>query len=1307
MQRSAILLAFICLYFLTFGQDSERISHDNQLPFQQTNLSLEDELMLMNVPTMKLTQAEQSIPLPDRVNNAETPYMIPIFWQSGNECGQASSICYTLSYELMRRRHQNAGWGYNFHYPCRWAWNFCNRGTNTGVNFMESWQVIRTAGTPNVNEWGGWYNTGNEKRWISGYEVYHSAMKNRISEMYAIHIDNEEGLLTLKHWLSDHLCGEPTGGLANFYCSYLGNDYLSRLPQGTPEAGKHILTEFHSGVNHSKTIVGYNDSIRWDYNGDGRYTNDIDINGDGVVNMKDWEIGAVLFCNTFGTDFGDGGYCYLPYCKLASLPADGGIWNSTVYIVQAKDEVNPQITYKAAIRHTSRNKIKVTAGIANNTNATSPEHTLEFYIFNYQGGDFYMLGDTSEAAKSIEFGLDVSPLLNYVTPNSPCKFFFNVTENDPNDEADGAILYFSLMDYTSGNEVEQACPSTNTPIANNTTTTLSVVRSINFSKPVIQDSILPNAHAFETYSYQLQANYGKPPYRWELSREYEIEDFTEAYPSEVGTSVTLSSSSNGYATIPLDFDFPFHGQTYNQLVIYADGYIAFHHRPAEWPFLQNSTLQANTTSMICPFKADLTNCTVKKQVENDNITLFFNARVANQSSSNLQYCVKLYKTGVIEFRYGNMSYSGTNFISAINRGDGQTIQYTPYSGVASSLIAHKSIRLIPSTIPDDITFTEGGLISGKFGYAFNDTTFRVTCYDNNDVQTSRKLHLSCDYTSLLLITNSSINGEENPNIYAGDTLHFSITIKDMDTITYPGGSIKLSTTDPYITLLDDYEYFGSISANNEYTLNNCFTCVVNPLTPDSHNINFSFTINNDVAPVRLERNYTVHSADIEVLSYEIHDYGSAGNHLLDPIELDSLIFALKHIGVSAIHDVGLKLRINHNSVQIPVDSIHFDEISSQQEFVFPSVLYLGPDFESGTTLNAFIDISFNGHYVCTKIVTIYGVSDCIDFSGGTLPEQMFSSSGQADWYIDNSIAFSVPNSLRSGQIGNDDTSSVSMVIDIPDSRTVSFVFKTSTENNYDWLYFTVDGEVCSRWAGTHDWTTYSHPIPAGEHTLTWKYIKDYSQSSGSDCVWIDDICIPGLFDENCRMAVDSESIFVNIGQGGFQGLTRTIHYQNESSCLITYYNEITDDDGNPVSWVRAYPPNSFILENSTDSITLSFYTYECDLQDYHANLSVRYGDETILVPITMRVHDNTGISEFENESVFPIYPNPCSGRFTIQHPETLIKSITVTDIYGKTILHTSGQGESTTMDLSDYSDGVYLVKIFSGDGIITKKLIKK
>ena len=47
-----------------------------------------------------------------------------------------------------------------------------------------------------------------------------------------------------------------------------------------------------------------------------------------------------------------------------------------------------------------------------------------------------------------------------------------------------------------------------------------------------------------------------------------------------------------------------------------------------------------------------------------------------------------------------------------------------------------------------------------------------------------------------------------------------------------------------------------------------------------------------------------------------------------------------------------------------------------------------------------------------------------------------------------------------------------------------------------------------RWDGESDWSVESYPVPAGEHTFTWRYVKDYSVSTGSDCAWIDYIKLP-------------------------------------------------------------------------------------------------------------------------------------------------------------------------------------------------------
>jgi C1A family cysteine protease len=100
-----------------------------------------------------------------------------------------------------------------------------------------------------------------------------------------------------------------------------------------------VIIQWGNSPNHAMTIVGYNDSIRWDYNNDGQYTNHIDINLDGVVDLKDWEIGGFKMANTYGSisGWGDEGFSYMTYKSVADGFQQGGIWDNLVAIVNVKE----------------------------------------------------------------------------------------------------------------------------------------------------------------------------------------------------------------------------------------------------------------------------------------------------------------------------------------------------------------------------------------------------------------------------------------------------------------------------------------------------------------------------------------------------------------------------------------------------------------------------------------------------------------------------------------------------------------------------------------------------------------------------------------------------------------------------------------------------------------------------------------------------------------------------------------------------------------------------------------------------------
>lgn len=116
----------------------------------------------------------------------------------------------------------------------------------------------------------------------------------------------------------------------------------------------------------------------------------------------------------------------------------------------------------------------------------------------------------------------------------------------------------------------------------------------------------------------------------------------------------------------------------------------------------------------------------------------------------------------------------------------------------------------------------------------------------------------------------------------------------------------------------------------------------------------------------------------------------------------------------------------------------------------------------------------------------------------------FTSSGSANWTTDRSV-YKTPNvSKKSGTISHSQSTSLKTTVTGP--GTLSFFWKVSSETNYDKLCLYVDGTSITSISGTVDWQEYTRTITGSStHTIEWRYSKDGSASSGSDCGWIDDV----------------------------------------------------------------------------------------------------------------------------------------------------------------------------------------------------------
>ncbi len=131
-----------------------------------------------------------------------------------------------------------------------------------------------------------------------------------------------------------------------------------------------------------------------------------------------------------------------------------------------------------------------------------------------------------------------------------------------------------------------------------------------------------------------------------------------------------------------------------------------------------------------------------------------------------------------------------------------------------------------------------------------------------------------------------------------------------------------------------------------------------------------------------------------------------------------------------------------------------------------------------------------------------------DFESGAL-DGRWTTWGNADWFVQSGTVYEQSFAAECGNINDSQDSNLETVVDFPAGGDVSFWHTGSTEANYDYLQFFIDGALQFDQAGTWGWTYASFPVSSGQHTLEWRYHKDGSVSTGSDTVWIDDIQMPG------------------------------------------------------------------------------------------------------------------------------------------------------------------------------------------------------
>jgi hypothetical protein len=113
------------------------------------------------------------------------------------------------------------------------------------------------------------------------------------------------------------------------------------------------------------------------------------------------------------------------------------------------------------------------------------------------------------------------------------------------------------------------------------------------------------------------------------------------------------------------------------------------------------------------------------------------------------------------------------------------------------------------------------------------------------------------------------------------------------------------------------------------------------------------------------------------------------------------------------------------------------------------------------------------------------------------------TTGSQLWIPQTVVSADGMDAAQSGPIVHGQSTQLAATIIGPTA--VRFKWKVSSELKFDFLELLIDGIVQGSISGDVDWQEVVYPIPAGRHTVAWRYRKDSSINAGADAAWLDQV----------------------------------------------------------------------------------------------------------------------------------------------------------------------------------------------------------
>mgnify|MGYP000861492272 FL=1 len=355
-------------------------------------------------------------------------------------------------------------------------------------------------------------------------------------------------------------------------------------------------------------------------------------------------------------------------------------------------------------------------------------------------------------------------------------------------------------------------------------------------------------------------------------------------------------------------------------------------------------------------------------------------------------------------------------------------------------------------------------------------------------------------------------GNNNTLADYNELISLDVEVENVGSVDATFVNATLSTTDPAVTVINNSASVNVINAAQTLLLPSSFTFQVANNIVDQHMVAFTLDLTDNLGNTWSSTiNVLLNAPVLDHTTFTIDDSAGNGNGKLDAGETLDLIVDVTNIGHADIANLTATLGsissyVTVNSTTANVANLN---VNGQQATTFN--ITVAANTPVGTYAEFPFDLTDGTYTHNATFAETIGIID-EDYETGDFTNYAWVNDPLYPWTIDNINVYEGVNSSKSGAgLPDSEVSHLLINVDVTAPGDISFYKFVSSEQDYDFLQFYIDGNKQGEWSGIdNSWSFVSFPVTVGNHDLEWEYDKDSGWEDGEDCAWLDYIVFPPI-----------------------------------------------------------------------------------------------------------------------------------------------------------------------------------------------------